>query len=334
MVKIMVTCTFSLLVLLLVAEAQQPTKISRIGYLSGTSLHATQERVEAFRQGLRDLGYVEDQNVHIAYRWAEGRDAQLLELATELVHLKVDVIVAVAGTLPALAAKQATNTIPVVFVTGSDPVEAGLVPSLTRPGGNLTGLGPAGTELPGKRLELLKEAVPKIRRVAILWNPANPGHRSGLPTLEATAQRLGLQLQLHGVHKPHEFDHAFAAMRKGGAEALYVFADSMFLTQRTHIAALAIQGHLPTIYNPRAYVEAGGLMSYGQDDRETNRRAAVYVDKILQGAKPGELPVEQAAPVLWLNLKTAEALGLTIPTSVRFRADAVIQEAARAADPF
>ncbi|HEV2056810.1 MAG TPA: ABC transporter substrate-binding protein [Methylomirabilota bacterium] len=283
--------------------------------------------LDAFRQGLRELGWVEGQNIVIDYRYAEGRFDRLPDLAAELVRLKVDIIV--AQPLPAAAAaKNATETIPIVMISGgADPVGLGLIATLARPGGNVTGSSySAGQEIGGKQLELLKKTVPKVRRVAILSNPANPGHPPMVGELNVAARSLGVQLQLLEVRGPNEFDGAFAAMATERAGALLVLSDGMFNLHRTRLADLAARSRLPAAYGVREFVDAGGLMSYGPSLRDLYRRSAAYVDKILKGAKPADLPVEQPTKFeLVINLKTAKALGLTIPPSLLQRADELIQ---------
>ena len=303
------------------AAAEQPAKVPRIGYLASTSPSPVHD---AFRQGLRELGYIEGQNTVVEYRWAEGKLERFPDLAAELVRLKVDVIVA-STTAPALAAKNATTTIPIVIVYVADPVGRGLVASLARPGGNITGLSWGGIELSGKQLELLKEAVPKLSRVAVLTNPAGEFHRAVLREAEAAAGALAVQLQPFEVRDPTDFDSAFAAMTRARAGALLVPGDPMFFIQRTRVAHLAAKSRLPAMYGLREHVEAGGLMSYAPSIRDTHRRAAVYVDKILKGAKPADLPVEQPTKFeMVVNLKTAKALGLTIPQSILIWADQVM----------
>jgi putative ABC transport system substrate-binding protein len=310
----------------LAAEAQQAGKVPRIGFLRGTSPSDRPPLLDAFRQGLRELGWVEGQNIVIDYRYAEGRFDRLPDLAAELVRLKVDIIV--AQPVPAVAAaKNATETIPIVMISGGDPVVLGFVASLARPGGNVTGSSyGVGLELVGKQLELLKETVPKVRRVAVLWNPANPGHPPAIREVNVAARSLGVQLQLLEARGSNEFDGAFAAMAKERVGALLVLSDAMFALHRTRLADLAARSRLPAAYGTREMVEAGGLMSYGSSLRDLFRRAATYVDKILKGAKPGDLPVEQPTKFeLVINIKTAKALGLTIPQSLLQRADEVIQ---------
>ena len=309
------------------AEAQQAAKIARIGYLA-TNRATSPHLREAFLQGLRDLGYVEGRNVVIEYRDAEGKVERLPALAAELVALKVDVIVA-SGTLAALAAKQATRTLPIVFSPAGDPVGSGLVTSLARPGGNVTGLSAFAPELVGKRLELLKQAVPGVSRVAVLWQPGAFGERVEMDTLkrvEVAARDLGVPLQFVEARGPADFDRAFSDMTRARAGALTVLASNMFNSERRRLVELAAEKRLPALYSARELVDAGGLMSYGANLADLNRRAATYVDRILKGTKPADLPVEQPTKFeLIINLKTAKALGLTIPQSVLGRADEVIQ---------
>jgi putative ABC transport system substrate-binding protein len=324
----------SLLALPLAAEAQQAGKMYRIGFLSPSSPSDPErlaspfgERgVAAFRQGLRDLGYVEGQNIAIEYRWAEGRFERLPDLAAELVRLKVDIIVSVV-TQATLAAKNATGTIPIVLVAAGDPLGSGLVASLARPGGNVTGPSAMYADLAGKQLELLKGTVPKVSRVAVLWNPANAVWQAQmLRQTEIAARALGLQVQLLEARGPDELEGAFAAMTRERASALLVQVDVIFALHARRIADLAAKRRVPAMYGSKEHVEAGGLMSYAPNALDLFRRAATYVDKILKGAKPADLPVEQPTKFdLVINLKTARALGLTIPPSVLGRADEVIQ---------
>ena len=316
-----------LLALCFSAEAQQPKQIPRIGFLIPGSLSSVSARTGAFRQGLRDLGYVEGRNVAIEWRSAEGRLDRLPSLAAELVHLKVDIIVAAGGDPPVRAVKQATQSIPIVMANASDPVGAGLVSSLGRPGGNITGLSTLpGPELYGKHLELLKETITKLSRVAILSNPANQFSTLVLKETETAARAFKLSLQLLEARSPEEFETAFAAATKGRADALRVVEDPMFLGERTRLADLAAKSHLPAIYGILEYVEAGGLMAYASDRLDMFRRAAVFVDKILKGAKPADLPVEQPTKFeLAINLKAAKQIGLKVPESILFRADRVIK---------
>jgi putative ABC transport system substrate-binding protein len=310
------------------AEAQQAAKITRIGYLM-LDLAASPHLREAFRQGLRDLGYVEGRNVVIEHRSAEGKLERLPTLAAELVALKVDVIVA-AATLPALAAKQATKTIPIVFAFAGDPVTSGLVTSLARPGGNVTGLSGLAPELVGKRLELLTHAVPGVSRVAVLWQPGGQGERTDkdmLKEAEVTARALGVRLQFVEARGPADFERAFSDMTRERAGALTVLAGTMFFNERRRLVDLAAKNRLPAAYGSRDFVDAGGSMSYGANTADLFRRAAAYVDKILKGAKPGDLPVEQPTKFeLVINLKAAKALSLTIPPSLLAQADHVVEK--------
>ncbi len=304
------------------AEAQQPAgKIPRIGILRPGSW--PDPLVEAFRQGLRELGYAEGRNINIEYRWAEGRVERFPSLAADLVHLKVDLIVA-AGT-QALAAKQATTTIPIVMPISTDPVGSGLVVSLARPDGNATGFATLSEELPGKWLELLKETLPRVSRVAVLLAPATPPGQ--VTVSEGAVRSLGLHLQMLNMRRSDDFETAFAAAKKNRAGALVVLGSPFFYSYRTRLVELAAKHRLPTIYPEKEFIiGSGGLMSYGPDFHDLFRRAATYVDKILKGAKPGDLPVEQPTKFEFvINLKTAKALGLTIPQSVLIRADEVIQ---------
>ncbi len=309
------------------AEAQPAAKIARIGFLA-VNLAPNPHLREAFLQGLRDLGYVEGRNVVIEYRDAEGKLERLPALAVELVALKVDVILA-GGTPQALAAKQATRTLPIVFAAHADPVGSGLVTSLARPGGNVTGLSLLAPELVGKRLEQLKQAVPGVNRVAVLWEPGayvELTERDILKETEVAARALGVRLQFVEARGPADFDRAFSDMTRARAGALTVLPSTMFIIERRRLVDLAAKNRLPAVYTSREYVDAGGLMAYGPSIADLFRRAATYVDKILKGAKPGDLPVEQPTKFeLVINLKTAKALGLTIPPSVLSRADEVLQ---------
>jgi putative ABC transport system substrate-binding protein len=299
----------------LAAGAQQPAKVPRIGFLSATTPGVSTLALDAFRQGLRELGWVEGQNIVVDYRLTEGRPDRLPDLAAELVQLKVDIIVAEA-TQGVAAAKNATTTIPIVMISGSaDPVGLGFVASLARPGGNVTGLSySVGPEIVGKELGLLKEIVPKVRRVAILSNPANPVQPLLMREVKVAARSLGVQLQLLEARSPNEFEGAFAAMANERVGALLVVADSLFVFHRTRLVDLVARSRLPAAYGLMFIVEAGGLMSYGPSVRDLFRRSATFVDKILKGAKPGELPVEQPTTFeLVINLKTAKELRLTIP---------------------
>jgi putative ABC transport system substrate-binding protein len=308
------------------SEGQQAGKVHRIGYLSASSGTSNPRILEAFRQGLRELGWVEGQNIVIEYRWAEGRLDRLPDLAAELVRLKVDVIVA-SPTPGALAAKNATGTIPIVAISLTHPVELGLIASLARPGGNVTGVSySVGADIFGKDLELLKEVVPRVRRVAVLSNTDSPARPLTIRNVKDAARPLGLQLQLLDVRGPEGFDGAFAAMTKERVGALLVVQDPAFIPHRARLIDLAAKNRLPSIFTQREDAEAGGLMSYGPSLSDLYRRAAPYVDKILKGAKPVDLPVEQPSKFeLVINLKTPKALGLTIPPSLLQRADHVVE---------
>jgi putative ABC transport system substrate-binding protein len=322
----MVMLILGLLVAPLAAEAPQRTKVPRIGVLmihTGSTAVAV-KYLEAFRQGLRDLGYMEGQNIVIEPRWGEGQVERLPALVAELVALKVDCLVT-SGTQASQAAKHATTTIPIVM-TSSDPVGTGLVTSLARPGGNITGLAFMNPDLSGKRLELLKEVVPRLSRVAILWHGGHPGALLAMKETEAAGHVLGVQLQALEVRGANDFERAFAAATREGAEALSVLPSAFFAAERRRIMELVTESRLPAIFPLREDAEAGGLMSYGVNLLESFRHAATYVDKILKGTKPADLPVEQPMTFeLVINLKTAKALGLTIPPLLRFRADEVIQ---------
>jgi putative tryptophan/tyrosine transport system substrate-binding protein len=320
------TLSASLLAAPVAADAQQARKVPRIGFLSLTSPSDRPPLLDAFRQGLREFGWVEGRNIVIDYRYAEDRVDRLPDLAAELVRLKVDIIVSL-GTQGVTAAKNATETIPVVMIAVRDPVGIGLIASLARPGGNVTGVsGYAGLESVAKQLELLKETVPQIRRVAILSNPANAYHQLAIGEVNLAARSLGLQLQLLEARGPNEFDDAFAAMAKEHVGALLVLSDVIFNSYRTQLAELAARSRLPAAYAVKESVEAGGLMSYGPSFLDLHRRAATFVDKILKGAKPADLPVEQPTEFeLVINLKAARSIGLTIPQQVLSRADQLIE---------
>jgi putative ABC transport system substrate-binding protein len=316
--------TLGMLALPVAAEAQQAGKVPRIGFLFYGSPGPSPE-LDAFRQGLRELGYIEGQNITIEYRFASGRVGQLPELAAELVRLKLDVIVT-PGTPGSVAAKQATSTIPIVFAGVADAVGAGLVADFARPGGNITGLTSISAELGGKRLELLKEVAPKASRVAVLFNPGDRSNVLVLKELQESAPALRLTLQPLGVRGPGEFEGAFVAMSRKRAHALFGAAGILTTGHRKTIVDLAAKSRIPAMWGERQCVEAGGLMSYAVNFYDQVRRAATYVDKILKGAKPGDLPVEQPTKFeLVINLKTAKSLGLTIPQSLLLRADEVIQ---------
>jgi putative tryptophan/tyrosine transport system substrate-binding protein len=308
------------------AEAQQPKKVPRIGYLSALDPARESARAEAIRLGLRELGYIEGQNIAIEYRYAEGKPDRFPELAAELVRLKVDIIV-VAGNAPIRAAKNATKTIPILMAGGSDPVEAGLVESLARPGGNLTGLTSLDRELGGKRLELLKEAVPKVARVAVLYYPANPRQvREVKEVLPVTARALGLTIQPWPVRGADGFEKVFGEQSKERPDGLSVIGGALMNANQKRIAGFALKNRLPSMYPYRQFVDVGGLISYGADNADSYRRVAYFVDRILKGAKPADLPVEQPTKFeLVINLKTAKQIGLTIPQSLLYRADKVIK---------
>ena len=303
------------------SEAQQTVKVARIGFLRVSS--PPDPFTEPFRQGLHELGYVEGRNISIEYRWAEGRPERLPALAAELVRLKVDVIVAAGPAVE--AASQATTTIPIVMPVVGDPVRRGLVASLARPGGNITGLTNLSAELPGKWMELLKEILPGVSRVAVLSDSHYTADQ--LSVSEAAARSLGVRLQVLNVSRPEELETAFAQAKKNRAEALVVLSSALFYVHRADLVAFAAKQRLPTIYHQKDFVVgSGGLMSYGPDFHDLFRRAAGYVDKILKGAKPGDLPIEQPTKFeLVVNLRTAKALGLTIPESMLLRADEVIR---------
>jgi putative ABC transport system substrate-binding protein len=323
---LLVTLTLAILVAPSAAEAQQPTKVYRIGRLSSGSPPDMERTAEAFRQGLREHGYVEGQNLVIAWRFAEGRLERLPDLAADLVRLPVDVIVA-SGPQAARAAQRATTTLPIVVVVG-DALGQGLVANLAQPGGNITGLSEQYTELLPKWLELLKEAVPQAAHVAVLVVPELWSIRdASWHALQHTAAALGVRLQRVEAHELEEFEHAFVAMTQAQAEALIVLPHPLFFLHRTRLVDLATQQRLPTIWGPfREFVYDGGLMAYGPSLREQFQRAAYYVDRILKGTKPADLPVEQPTMFeLVINLKSAQALGLTVPPALLFQADEIIR---------
>jgi putative tryptophan/tyrosine transport system substrate-binding protein len=326
-IRLAVVITLGLFVAPLRADAQETTRAARIGFL--TTSGNLPESTQAFRRGLHDLGYVEGRNIVTEIRSAEGKPERLPALAAELIALKVDVIVAAGGTSAALAAKQATKTIPIVFPAVDDPETNGLVASLARPGGNLTGLALLSPELVGRCLEQIKEAVPWVSRVAMLWQPGTAPERAEKDMLKETdlaAGALGLRLPIVRARGPEDFPRAFAEIKRRQADALTVLSSPVFAAERRRIAELAIKNRLPTVFAFRSYVDAGGLMSYGPNIADLFRRAAAYVDKILKGAKPADLPVEQPTTFeLVVNLKTAKALGLTIPSSMLGRANHVIE---------
>jgi putative ABC transport system substrate-binding protein len=314
-----------LLVVAVMAEAQQPKKVPRIGILPPGPISERMHLWEAFRQGLRELGYVEGKNITLVFPSAEVKPERLPDLAAELVSLKVDVIVA-AGTVAVQAAREATKTIPVVTPIITDPVEAGFVASLARPGANITGLTLISVQLSGKRLELLREVVARISRVAVLSNPAALNSQLQMRETEVAARALGVQLQPLDVRNPDDFDRVFRAATKDRADALIALDDPFLFTHRTRIVKLATKSRLPAIYGFREFVETGGLMSYAANLSDMYRRAATYVDKILKGAKPADLPVEQPTKFEFIiNLKAAKQIGLTIPPNVLARADKVIR---------
>jgi putative ABC transport system substrate-binding protein len=311
------------------AEAQQAKKIPRIGYLSITDAATDSARAEGIRLALRELGYIEGQNIAIEYRYAEGKNDRLPELAAELLRLKVDIIVAAAGDITIRAAKNATKTIPIVMTgSGVDPVRAGLVESLARPGGNVTGLTRLSRELGGKRLELLKEAVPKLSRVAVLYDPALPPSLHEVKELlPADARALKLTIQLWEIRAVDDFDKVFAALNKQSPDGLYALVGGgVMRPNQKRIASFALKSRLPSMASSEEFVDAGGLISYGSDDADSYRRVAYYVDRILKGAKPADLPVEQPTKFeLVISLKTAKQIGVTIPQSLLYRADKVIK---------
>jgi putative ABC transport system substrate-binding protein len=322
-----IVLTLGLFVASIGADAQETPRPARIGFLAtGGNLP---QPTEAFQRGLHDLGYVEGRNIVTEYRSAEGKPERLPALAAELIALKVDVIVAAGGTSAALAAKQATKTIPIVVPAVGDPVTSGLIASLARPGGNVTGLALLSPELVGKCLEQITEAVPWVSRVAVLWQPGTLPERAEkemLKEADLAARALGLRLRVVKARGPEDFPRAFAEMKRTQADALTVLSSPVFAGERRRIAALAVKNRLPTVFAFRSYVDAGGLMSYGPNIADLFRRAATYVDKILKGAKPADLPVEQPTTFeLVVNLKTAKALGLTIPSSMLGRADQAIE---------
>ncbi len=315
-----------LLVSPLAAEAQQAGRVYRIGFLQTSAPEEQVHLTKALDEGLRELGYVEGRNIVIERRFAGGKQERLPALAAEIVRLKVDVIV--TGANPVIAAvKQATATIPVVMAVSRDPVGVGFIASVARPGGNITGLSNDPTpEIVGKYLELLKEAVPGVSRVALVWNPVPPGARTYRDVVERAARKLGVAVQSVEVRGRDDFEGGFAAMGRGRADGVVVLPDPVIFSARDQVALLAVKNRLPAVTGLREFAEAGSLMSYGPNIAQQFRRAATYVDKILKGAKPGDLPVEQATKFeLVINLKTAKALGLTIPRSLLLRADEVIQ---------
>jgi ABC-type uncharacterized transport system substrate-binding protein len=315
------TVSASLFVAPLAVEAQQAGKVWRIGFLR--SGHPPENYIAGLKQGLREQGYVPDQNVIVEIRATDGSFDQLPRFAEELVRSKVDVILA-SGAPAALAAKRVTTSVPIVFVGIHDPVELGLVSSLVRPGGNITGLSSNAADLAGKRLELLRAIIPRLRRVAVIWHPANPTNPIQLKGAQVAARTLGVQLLPVPVQGPNDLDSAVTTVR--GTDGLLMLESPFFTTHRARLAELVARSRVPAIYGQREYVAAGGLMSYGTDFQDLFRRAAPYVDKILKGAKPADLPVEQPTKFEFvINLKTSRALGLTIPPSLQLRADHVIE---------
>jgi putative ABC transport system substrate-binding protein len=307
----------------LAARAQQPAKLPTIGFLGGTAASTMRQWTDAFVQRLRELGWVDGRTVAIEFRWAEGRSERYTEIAAEFVHLKVHIIVTVGAAV--VAAKQATSVIPIVFAVANDPVGIGLVASLARPGGNVTGLSNQTADLAGKRLELLREVVPGLRRLAIMANFSYPASVLEMREVEATARTLGLEVITPEIRRADDIAPAFEGL-KGRAEALSVITDLLMVANRLHINTLAQSARLPTIYPAREYVESGGLISYGANYPDLFRRAAEFVDKILRGAKPSDIPIEQPTKFdLVINLKTAKALGLAVPGTVLARADEVIE---------
>ena len=314
-----------LFALCLPLKAQQPGKVPGIGFLTSGSAAAVSTRVEAFRQGLREHGYMEGKNITVEYRYGAGKFDRLSDLAAELVHFKVNILVA-QDAPAAHAAKNATSTIPIIMTNAADPVGTGLVTSLARPGGNITGLSDFNLGVITKRLELLKEVVAAASRIAVLLNPANPTNPLQLKDLEAVAPALRVTLISLQVKGPEDIEPAFNRMKKEHAAAIIIVGDPMFGAHRTRIVELATKSRLPAIWPRTEYVETGGLMSYGTNFNDLSRRAATYVDKILKGAKPADLPVEQPTKFeLVINLKTAKQIGLTIPPNVLARADKVIR---------
>jgi len=308
----------------LAARAQQAVKVARVGYLGLGPASAWSSRVEALRAGLRDLGWVEGKNIIIEFRWADGVQ-QLPEFAAELVRMKVDVIYAPSSTMVE-PARQATKTIPIVFSNHADPIGSGHVASLPRPGGNITGLSEMASELDAKQLEILKEVVPQATRIGVLWNPTTPSQVPGLQSLKAAGEKLGLALHMASAATAEEFDGAFASMARENVDSLFVMPSPLIVMQRVRVAELALKYRLPGIFSVKEAVEAGGLMSYTLDRIDLSRRAALYIDKILKGASPADLPVEQASKyLLVINIKTAKALGIDVPPTLLAIADEVIE---------
>jgi putative tryptophan/tyrosine transport system substrate-binding protein len=318
------TLTLSFLAVPLAANAQQTGKVARVGVLC--PITCTDPSLEVFRHALHELGYVEGQNLVLVFRMAEGHIERLPDLAAELANLNVDVLFTSWGTAAALAAKQVTTTVPIVMGAVGDPVAAGLVASLARPGGNVTGLSSLTLDLEGKRLELLKDLLPTLARVAVLWDPTNPYSALALDQTQQTAQRMGVQIYPVRVHEAEDFDSAFATLARERPDALIVHGYIVLVQHRTRIVDFVAQHRLPTIYSLRDFVEAGGLMAYGVHLPEVYRRAAAHVDKVLKGTKPADIPVEQPTRFeLIINLKTARELGLTMPPTLLALVDEVIQ---------
>jgi putative ABC transport system substrate-binding protein len=314
-----------LLSIVTLAAAQQTKNVPRIGFLGGSSAAAYSGFIDAFRKSLRDLGYVEGQNIAIEYRYADGKRDRLSDLSADLIRLKVDVIL-VSGSLAIGALKNATKTIPIVMTTVEDPVAQGFVDSLARPGGNITGLTNLAPELSGKRMELVKETLPKVDRIAVLWDPSGPGPAVAFKETQAVAPPMGLQLQSLQVRSPNDFEGAFKAAIAERSGALIVLQSFLTNAHRRRIVDLALTHRLPGMYTQMEYVEVGGLMSYAPSYTDIYRRAATYVDKILKGTKPADLPVEQPTKFEFvINLKTAKQIGVTIPPNVLARADRVIR---------
>lgn len=306
------------------AASAQP-KISRVGFMGNSTAALEANLVGAFRDGLHELGYEEGRNIIIEYRWADGKYERFPALVAELIAAKVDVIVT-AGTPAALAVKKATTTVPLVMVAVGDPVGTGLVPSLARPGGNLTGLSSIAPDLEGKRLDILREVVPTLSHVAILFNSLNPFHVASMRQAHAAAQAMGIKLQQHDIRKSEDLDGAFAAIRKERPDAMLILADRVFLHNRQRMMDFTEEQHLPSINAYTELVEAGGLMSYGPSYEDMHKRAAIYVDKIIKGAKPADLPIEQPSKFTFnINLKVAKSLGLSVPSSLVTLADKVIE---------
>jgi len=307
----------------LVARAQG--RIPRVGFMGNSTAALEVNLVASFREGLRELGYEEGRNIAIEYRWADGRYERFAALVAELIAAKVDVIVT-AGTPAALAVKKATSTVPLVMVAVGDPVGTGLVPSLARPDGNLTGLSSVAPDLEGKRLELLREIVPSVSRIAVFINSVNPFHATSMRQAQSAGKTLGVKVQQYDIRKSEDLDGAFAAIRKERPDALLILADRVFLHNRERIVDFTEEQRLPNVSAYKEVVEAGGLMSYGPSYEDMHKRAAIYVNKILKGAKPGNLPIEQPTKfTLVVNLKAAKALGISMPPAVLSRADDVIE---------